>query len=162
MGRIECVIVKDLSRFGRNHLDVGDYIEQVFPLLGVRFIVVTDQYDSADLIRDTGGIELGFKNLIHEMYSRDLSKKIKRVKKIHQEKGYYSGGGIPFGYMINPENKRGFLKDDKAAAIVKEIFSLELNSKNTGEIVKYLNGQGLPTPGVYQNLYGTGKYLIRN
>lgn len=161
-GNIQCVIVKDLSRFGRNYIEVGDYLEQIFPVLGVRFIAVTDHYDSAGLVGDTGGIELGFKNLIHEMYSKDLSKKIKSVKKIHQEKGYYSGGGIPFGYVINPENRRGFLKDEKVSAIVKEIFSLALRGEGTGEVARHLNEKKLPTPGVCHNQNGTGKYLIRN
>jgi len=162
MGKIQCVIVKDLSRFGRNHIEVGDYLEQIFPFLGVRFIAVTDQYDSAGLIGDTGGIEFGFKNLIHEMYSKDLSKKIKSVKKIYQEKGYYSGGGIPFGYVINPEKRKGFLKDEKVVSIVKRIFSLALSGKETGEIARHLNEKKLPTPGVCHNQNGTGKYLIRN
>ena len=69
-GNVACIIVKDLSRFGRNYIEVGDYIEQIFPFLGVRFIAVSDHFDSFE---NSGGIEVGFKNLIHDLYSKDLS-----------------------------------------------------------------------------------------
>ena len=74
--KVACIVVKDLSRFGRNYLEVGDYIEQIFPFLGVRCIAITDNYDS---FKNSGGIEIGFKNLIHDMYSRDLSKYLCRM-----------------------------------------------------------------------------------
>ena len=96
--KVACIVVKDLSRFGRNYIEVGDYIEQIFPFLGVRFIAVSDNYDS---FKNSGGIEIGFKNLIHDMYSRDLSKKIKSVKRMHQEKGTYIGGDVPYGYVYS-------------------------------------------------------------
>ena len=77
-GNVDCVIVKDLSRFGRNYIEVGDYIEQIFPFLGVRFIAVSDNFDS---FKSPAGLDIGFRNLMHDLYSRDLSKKIKSVKK---------------------------------------------------------------------------------
>ncbi len=93
--RVACIVVKDLSRFGRNYIEVGDYIEQIFPFLGVRFISVFDHYDS---FRNPAGIEIGFKSLIHDLYSRDLSRKVKSVKHLYQEQGRYSGGDVPYGY----------------------------------------------------------------
>lgn len=157
--KISCIIVKDLSRFGRNYIEVGDYIEQIFPFMGVRFIAVTDKYDS---FRNTGGIEIGFKNLIHDLYSRDLSKKIKSVKKMHQEKGAYSGGDVPFGYVRITEGQAIYQPDSEAAEIVKKIFSLAVKGYTSGNIAKYLNGERIPTPGVYKNRSTNENYQFKN
>lgn len=120
-GKINCIIVKDLSRFGRNYIEVGDYLEQIFPFMGVRFISVNDHFDSA---RQFGGIEIGFKNLMHDLYSRDLSKKIKIVKKLYHERGIFSGGDAPFGYQRTTDKYEAYQPDEKTADIVKLIFNL--------------------------------------
>lgn len=158
-GKISCIIVKDLSRFGRNYIEVGDYLEQIFPFMGVRFISVSSQFDSA---KQFGGIEIGFKNLLHDLYSRDLSKKIKAVKKMHQKRGEYSGGDVPFGYRRNTEGQGAYQPDEHAAEIVKMIFGLALEGISPVGIAKYLNEQCICPPGVYKNRTQNFNYRIRN
>lgn len=162
--KVACIVVKDLSRFGRNYIEVGDYIEQIFPFLGVRFIAVSDNYDS---FKNSGGIEIGFKNLIHDMYSRDLSKKIKSVKRMHQEKGAYLGGDVPYGYVYSGNRKAEqgigiYQPDPDAAVVVRKIFSLAANGNTPINIVKCLNNEGIPTPGVYKNQTKNYNYQIKN
>ncbi len=162
--KIACIIVKDLSRFGRNYIEVGDYVEQIFPFLGVRFIAVSDHYDS---FMNSGGIEVGFKNLIHDLYSRDLSKKVKSVKHMQQEKGIYSGGDVPYGYvraanMQNREEKKVYLPDPDAAQVVKKIFGLAVDGNTPGRIAKCLNDEKVPTPGAYKNKTANQNYQLKN
>lgn len=162
--KVACIVVKDLSRFGRNYIEVGNYIEQIFPFMGVRFIAVSDNYDS---FKNSGGIEIGFKNLVHDMYSRDLSKKIKSVKRMHQEKGTYIGGDVPYGYVYsaNREAEQGigiYQPDPDAAEVVKKIFLLAVAGNTPVNIAKYLNDEGIPTPGVYKNQTRNYGYQMKN
>ena len=92
---IDCIVVKDFSRFGRSYLELGDYLEQVFPFLGVRFISVNDGYDSARDKGMTAGLDIGLKNLIYDLYSKDLSQKVKIAKKAKMKKGEYIGSFAP-------------------------------------------------------------------
>lgn len=162
--KVACIVVKDLSRFGRNYIEVGDYIEQIFPFMGVRFIAVSDNYDS---FNNSGGIEIGFKNLIHDMYSRDLSKKIKSVKHMHQEKGTYIGGDVPYGYVYSGNRKAEqgvgiYQPDPDAAVVVRKIFLLAAEGNTPVHIVKCLNSEGISTPGVYKNKTRNYNYRIKN
>ena len=162
--KVACIVVKDLSRFGRNYIEVGDYIEQIFPFLGVRFVAISDNYDS---FLNSGGIEVGFKNLIHDMYSRDLSKKIKSVKRMHQEKGTYIGGDVPYGYMYsgNKKAEKGigiYQPDLDAAVVVKKIFGLAAEGNTPVNIAKHLNDKGIPTPGAYKNQTRNYNYRVKN
>ncbi len=162
--KVACIVVKDLSRFGRNYIEVGDYIEQIFPFLGVRFIAVSDNYDS---FKNSGGIEIGFKNLIHDMYSRDLSKKIKSVKRMHQEKGTYIGGDVPYGYKYsgNKKAEKGlgiYQSDPNAAEVVKKIFLFAVDGNTPVNIAKCLNDEGIPTPGAYKNQTKKYGYQMKN
>ena len=136
--RVQCVVVKDLSRFGRNYIEAGDYIEQIFPFLGVRFISIADNFDS---FKNPAGIEIGFKNLIHDLYSRDLSKKIKSTKALMQRQGVYSGGGVPFGYIRDDGNGKtaDFIPDPEAAQVVRQIFTLAADGNTTTKIADILN-----------------------
>lgn len=157
--KIACIIVKDFSRMGRNYIEVGDYLEQIFPFFGVRVISITDHYDSE---KSTGGIEVGFKTLIHDLYSKDLSKKVKSVKKLHQKKGYRSGGNIPFGYKENQQDKNQYQIDEESAVIVKMIYELAVRGNTTGMIAKHLNERKIDTPGAYQKKKGITNYSLRN
>lgn len=157
--KICCIVVKDLSRFGRNYVEVGDYIEQIFPFIGVRFISVSDNYDS---FKNDGGLEIGFKNLIHDFYSRDLSKKIKSVKQICQQKGKFTGGDVPFGYRRNKGGEPAYLPDPITAEIVRKIFALAIEGKTPGDIARELNKQGIGTPGIYKNLTVNHNYYLKN
>ena len=95
-GEIGCIIVKDFSRFGRDHLETGNYLERIFPLLGIRFISVNDQFDSEDCMGMTGGMSVALKNIINSMYSRDLSKKVKSAMGTRADRGEYMGAFAPY------------------------------------------------------------------
>lgn len=157
--KVSCIIVKDFSRWGRNYIEVGDYLEQIFPFFGIRFISVADSYDSNNSM---GGIEVGFKTLMHDLYSRDLSKKIKSIKRIHQEKGIHSGNGAPFGYKKNPDSRTSYAVDFEAAKVVNEIFCLAVNGNSTGKIARILNQREVLTPGAYSTINGAKHYALKN
>ncbi len=142
-GVIGCIIVKDLSRFGRNFVETGEYIEQIFPLLNVRFIAVTDNYDSYK--SQVMEMSVPLKNLMNEMYSADISKKIKSTLKIHKEKGYFSGKP-PLGYILKDHK---LYIDEKSAEYVRYIFSLAENGMTITEIIKKLNKEKIPTTSEY-------------
>lgn len=158
-GKIVCIVVKDLSRFGRNYIEVGDYIEQIFPFLGVRFISVSDCYDS---FQYTGGIEVAFKNLIHDLYSRDLSKKVKSVKRMHQEQGVYFGGDVPYGYRKIEKGRTPYQPDPDASEIVQKIFAWAVEGNTPVMISKFLNEEGIQTPGLYKNTTKKLSYALKN
>ena len=149
-GKICCIIVKDISRFGRNYLEVGDYLEQIFPFLGVRFIAVNDGYDSNDYEGTTGGIEIAFKSFLYDMYSKDLSVKMCSALKVRRKRGDFIGPRPPFGYRFS-DNKKVLAVDDEAARYVKRIFALACMGCSTGIIAKKLNEERVPTPGQYKN-----------
>ncbi len=149
-GKICCVVVKDISRFGRNYLEVGDYLEQIFPFMGVRFIAVGDGYDSADYEGTTGGIEIAFKSFLYDMYSKDLSVKMRSALKIRRKRGDFIGPRPPFGYCFS-DNKKVLAVDEEAAEYVRKIFGLACNGYSTGKIAIKLNEEHIPTPGQYKN-----------
>ncbi|NBH14783.1 hypothetical protein D3Z36_11515 [Lachnospiraceae bacterium] len=149
-GKICCIIVKDLSRFGRNYLEVGDYLEQIFPFMGVRFIAINDGYDSNDYIGTTGGLEIAFKNLLYDMYSKDLSEKMRSSLLIRRKRGDFIGPRAPFGYQFS-DHKKTLAVDEVAAGYVKRIFQLACEGFGTGKIAKLLNKEKIPTPGQYKN-----------
>lgn len=148
-GLIQVIIVKDLSRLGRDYIVAGDYIEQIFPLLQVRFIAVNNNYDSG---KQTGGsmeFDIAVSNLINTFYSRDLSNKMKAANQVRWKKGISTSGNAPFGYVKSPDEKGKFVKDPDAAAIVRFIFDKALEGNTTTEIAALLNEKNYPTPWVY-------------
>ena len=149
-GKICCIIVKDISRLGRNYLEVGDYLEQIFPFMGVRFIAINDGYDSKDHMGTTGGIEIAFKSLLYDMYSKDLSEKMCSSLLIRRKRGDFIGPRAPFGYQFS-DSKKTLAVDEVAAQYVREIFRLACEGCGTGEIAKILNKEKIPTPGRYKN-----------
>ncbi|WP_217957685.1 recombinase family protein [Acutalibacter muris] len=144
-GEIGCIVVKDLSRFGRNYLEVGDYLEHIFPFLRVRFIAVNDHYDSSKYIGTTGGIEVAFRNLIYQRYSQDLSEKVKSAMHLKMAKGRYVTH-CPYGYMKKPGVKHEMIPDPAAAPIVREIFRSAIDGMKSTEIAAMLNSRNIPTP----------------
>ena len=150
-GEISCIAVKDLSRFGRDYLEVGDYLEHIFPFLGIRFISVNDQYDSSRHDGKTVGMDITFRNLIYDYYSKDLSSKVKTAMRTKQEKGEFITC-FPYGYKPSPKNKHKMIIDESAAAIVREIFDAVLSGKSTSEIAANLNARGIPTPQEYKKV----------
>lgn len=149
-GKICCIIVKDISRFGRNYLEVGDYLEHLFPLMGVRFIAINDGYDSYDYIGTTGGIETAYKSLLYDLYSKDLSVKINSSLQIRRKRGDFIGPKPPFGYQFS-DDKKVLTVDPVAAEYIKQIFALACEGYRTGEIARELNKEQIPTPKQYKN-----------
>lgn len=150
-GKICCILVKDISRLGRNYLDVGDYLEQVFPFLGVRFISINDHYDSDDYLGTTGGIDLALRSLFYDWYSKDLSVKMRSALKIRRERGDFTGPFAPFGYQKSKTVKNRLEIDKEAAVYVKRIFQLACLGYSTGQIAVQINKEGIPTPMQYKN-----------
>ena len=105
-GAINCVIVKDFSRFGRDYIELGDYLERIFPFLGVRFISINDHYDSQDYKGTTGGLDVVMKNIVYDYYSKDLSVKVTTAKRAKMKRGEYIGGHVPYGLKKDPEKKK--------------------------------------------------------
>lgn len=155
-GNICCIIVKDLSRFGRNYIDIGDYLEQIFPFLGVRFISVNDHFDSNDFDGTTGGLDLGFRNLIYSLYSKDISQKVRSARKIRMEKGEFIGTYAPYGYVKSSENRKKLMVDEETAPVVKRIFAMAASGKNAVQIAAVLNSENVPTPYAYKRNVGCG------
>lgn len=154
-GQINCVIVKDLSRFGRNYIEVGKYVEKLFPALGVRFIAINDHYDSADENTASNNIIVPFKNLINDAYCRDISIKIRSHLEIKRKKGEFIGAFTVYGYRKG-ENKNQLIIDDYAAEIVKEIFRMKMNGMSQQAIADELNSLGILSPAEYKKEQGSG------
>lgn len=153
-GSINMVIVKDFSRFGRDYLEVGRYLEYIFPILQIRFVSVNDNYDSSDKFGTTGGMSVALKNLVYGMYSADLSKKIRSARNIRARNGEFIGQYAPYGYRKNPENKHELLIDENAAWVVRKIFQMAADGINHSEIARQLNEAGIPTRYLYHKLRG--------
>lgn len=151
-GLINCVIVKDLSRFGRNYIETGRYIQQIFPFIGVRFIAINDDFDSASLSNKFDDIILPFKNLMNDCYCRDISIKVRSQIEIHQKNGDYIGSFPVYGYMRSKENKHKLVIDDVSAQTVKDIFKLRMMGYNNKKIAEHLNRLGIPSPMEYKAL----------
>jgi len=144
---INCIIVKDLSRLSRNYVEAGNFLEQVFPFLGIRFISINDSYDSENFKGITGGFEVAFKNLIYDLYSKDLSRKVKAGNEIKLKNGEYVGAFAPFGYKKSKNIKNKLEISVKEAEIVKLIFDLRYyNKKSLSDIARELNLRKIKTP----------------
>lgn len=148
--KIDCIIVKDLSRFGRNYIETGKYIEQIFPALGVRFIAINDNYDSAEKRQPGDQIILPFKNLVNDAYSRDLSVKIRSNLNAKRQIGDYVGAFAPYGYKKAEDNKNQLTIDWPAAKVVRRIFQLRIEGKSNAVIADILNQEGIPCPYDYK------------
>lgn len=143
---IHCIMVKDLSRFGRNFLEMGNYLELILPLYGVRFISINDAFDSDDYLGVTGGLELALRNLINNMYSRDLSTKVRSAYRTRNLRGEYWGGSGFYGYQVHPYNKKRLIVDEQVRDIIVMIFESCVAGMTTSEIAQMLNDMGLPSP----------------
>ena len=153
-GVINCIIVKDLSRFGRNYIEVGRYLEKLFPMLGIRFIAVNDNYDSleADTAHD---IVVPFKNLINDSYCRDLSVKIRSHLAIKRKKGEFIGAFACYGYLKDENNRNQLVVDTYAGQVVQDIFRMKINGMSQYRIADVLNEQGILSPMEYKKYLGS-------
>lgn len=152
-GTVDCVIVKDMSRFGREYIDSGKYIERLFPALGVRFIAVNDHIDSKEeSSRDD--IVVPFKNLMNDAYCRDISIKIRSHLEVKRRNGEYIGAFTPYGYKKDENDKSRLVPDLYAAGVVKDIFRMKLHGMSQTAIADRLNEQGILSPMEYKHSLG--------
>ena len=150
-GKINCVIVKDLSRFGRDYINSGRYLERWFPEHGVRFLAINDHIDSENGPYD---MLLPFKNVFNEQYARDISNKVKSAMQSKQRQGQFIGAFASYGYRKDPEDHNKLLIDPCAAAVVQRIFDLYEQGNGKIRIAKLLNEEGIPCPSEYKKLNG--------
>ena len=149
---IQTVIVKDISRFSRDYIELGTYMEQIFPFMGIRFIAITDHYDSKEYIGRTADMDIAFKSLLADFYCKDVSGKVKSSLETKRKQGKYSTGLTPFGYTKDRENPYKLVVVPEEAAIVRYIFQLSAEGNNLTQICKRLNDEGIMTPLEYKNL----------
>ncbi len=145
-GAINCVIVKDFSRFSRDYIELGSHLDQIFPFLGVRFISLNDNYDSKKYGRNTAEIDIPFKGLMYDLYSKDLSVKVKSSLRARKEQGQYACGNTPFGYAKDKEDRHMLVVAEDEAKIIRRIFSMALEGKTSVEIARVFNREKIPTP----------------
>ncbi len=149
--RIDCIIVKDLSRFSRDYIELGTYMEQVFPFMGVRFIAVNDNYDSSSHNGSIVGIDTGFKALMYDFYSKDISAKVKTSLANKFSRGEYAYGQVPFGYQKSSTVKNGVEVNQKEAEVVRYIFALAAQGRSSVQIAKQLYKEGIPAIQEFRN-----------
>ncbi len=154
-GRVNCVIVKDLSRFGRDYIESGRYIQKVFPALGVRFIALTDHYDSIHADAGESGIVLPVKNFINDSYCRDISTKVKSQLEVKRKNGECIAPFALYGYRKAEYNKNQLVIDEYAADIVRKIFEWKMDGMAVSAIAEKLNGLGVLSPKEYKKSIGS-------
>lgn len=152
--KVNCIIVKDLSRFGRNYIEVGRYIEKKFPAMGIRFIAINDQYDNAKESGDAEQIIVPFKNLINDAYCRDISIKVRSQLDVKRKNGKFIGSFAAYGYLKDPKDKNHLIVDEYAAEIVQLIFNLKLDGFSALAIAEELNKMGVLPPMEYKRMLG--------
>lgn len=152
LNRFNTIIVKDLSRLGRNYIEAGNYIEQIFPLFNIRFIAVNDNIDSYLNPKSISELNLPLKNLINDEYARDISRKVSSALKTMRKNGLFTGGITPYGYKRDPKDKHHLVIDEEAAKIVKLIYKLYLEGFGIKKITNYLNEKNILNPSGYRKL----------
>lgn len=154
-GKINCIIVKDLSRLGRNYIEMGKYLEQIFPMMGIRFIAINDNYDNANTeSSDSDSIVVPFKNLLNDSYCRDISIKVRSQLDIKRRKGEFIGGYAMYGYCKDERNKSRLVVDEYAADVVRSIYRRKLEGMSAKVIAEQLNSEGVLAPSEYKRLCG--------
>jgi len=154
-GKINCVIVKDLSRFAREYIDAGYYLEKLFPTLGVRFVSLNDNIDYKDDCSNNTKIIVAFKNILNDSYIRDTSIKIRSHLEAKRQCGEYIGAFVVMGYKKSIEDKHKLIVDENAAMIIKQIYSLRFMGISASAIANKLNICGVPSPSEYKRLCGS-------
>lgn len=153
-GKVNCIIVKDLSRFGRDYIESGRYIQKIFPSLGVRFIAITDHFDSFHADAGESGIVLPVKNFINDSYCRDISMKVKCQLEVKRKNGECIAAFAPYGYKKAEHDKNQLVVDEYAAEIVKKIYSWKMEGLAVSAIAGKLNALGILSPKEYKKSVG--------
>ena len=156
-GKINCIVVKDLSRFGRNYHETSNYLLRIFPFLGVRFVAVNDNFDTETAVETEYGLVMPLKNIINDTYSRDISRKISTAIETKERRGEFIGVFAPYGYRKSDDDRHKLVPNPETAPIIQEIFVLRLQGMGYTGIARLLNGRGVPSPGAYLFQCGLSK-----
>jgi len=156
-GRVNCIVVKDLSRFGRDYLETGNYLEKIFPFLGVRFISINDNYDSFNPENSNEGLIISLKNLLNDVYTKDISKKIISTFRERQSKGEFLGAHVSYGYSRPDDGTYKLVVDEEAALVIRQIYQWKVEGLSDTAIARRLNDMGIPSPSKYKYLKGEWK-----
>ena len=156
-GKIDCIVVKDLSRFGRNYMETGNYLEKIFPFLDVRFIAVNDNFDTLTAERSNDGYIIPLKNIINDVYSKDIARKSASALATKQQRGEFIGTWAAYGYRKCAEDPHQIEPDEETAPVVQNIFQWRLEGMSALQIARRLNEEGVPSPGRYHYLKGDAK-----
>ena len=144
-GRIKCLVVRDLSRFGRDYIEAGTYLERIFPQIGLRFIAIKEHYDSFDTDGNSESLIIPLQNMINALYSKDISRKVSTALRSQMEQGTFRFRNIPYGYRWN-EERTNIIIDEKTAPIVKQIFQWKIDGISVSNILKRLDEMDAPNP----------------
>ena len=153
-GKIQCIVVRDLSRFGRDYVETGSYLEKIFPALGTRFISVKENFDNFTCGNAMESLSVSLQNLVNAMYSRDISKKVSTALRAQMETGRFRNRNLPYGYLWN-EDKTSYAVDEEAAAVVRQIFEWKLQEVSVYTIVERLKAGGIESPERHKRRAGT-------
>lgn len=153
-GKVDCIVVKDLSRFGRNYKETGNYLERIFPYLDVRFVAVNDSFDTLTAERSQDGYIVPLKNIINEVYSKDISRKVTSALTTKRQNGEFLGSWAPYGYQKSAADKHRLEVNPETAPVVRDIFAWRLSGVAYLQIVRRLNEQGIPCPSRYHYMRG--------
>ena len=153
-GKIQCIVVRDLSRFGRDYVETGNYLEKIFPALGTRFISVKENFDSFTASGSTETLSVSLQNLVNAIYSRDISKKVSTALRAQMETGIFRNRNLPYGYLWN-EDKTAYVVDEEAAGAVRQIFRWKLQGVSVYTIVEQLKASGVESPERHKRRVGT-------
>ena len=153
-GKIDCIVVKDLSRFGRERIETGTYIAKTFKEKGIRFIAINDHYDTLTADGSETHIVMPIKALTNDNFSRDISTKVRSSQGIKREKGEFIGSFAPYGYKKSPDNKNMLVPDDYAAGIVRDIFAKKISGMSANAIAGDMNDAGILAPSEYKKKQG--------
>lgn len=149
---IQAIIVKDISRFSRDYIELGTYMEQIFPFMGIRFIAIMDRYDSRDYVGRTADMDIAFKSLLADFYCKDVSAKVKSSLNAKRKQGKYSTGLVPFGYAKDEGDPYKLVVVSEEAEVIRYIFQLSVAGNNLTQICRKLNDEGVLTPLEYKNI----------
>ena len=153
-GKIQCIVVRDLSRFGRDYVETGSYLEKIFPALGTRFISVKENFDNFTCGNAMESLSVSLQNLVNAMYSRDISKKVSTALRAQMETGNFRNRNLPYGYLWNGD-KTAYVVDEEAAAVVRQIFEWKLQEVSVYTIVERLKTGGIESPERHKRRAGT-------
>ena len=152
-GKIDCIIVKDLSRLGRNYIETGNFLERICPNLGIRFISVNDNYDTHN-IHSRDELTVSVKNIVNDYYAKDISMKSGAALKAKRQNGDYIGNYAPHGYSKDPENKSRLVVNPETAPVIQQIYEWRAQGLGIGTIARMLNERDIPSPGRYRFEHG--------